>query len=106
MASNKHNNLKYKAIEWLKGQDFTDIEIEVRILNHQTGNAWRGSFVIDIVGRKEHRKMAIECGGSRLDKLNKIASEFNEIYILPYGEDVPYKWERDIDICKQCGHIV
>ena len=102
----KHSKLKGKAVEWLKNKGFNDIETEVRILNSQTGKAWRGSYLVDIIGRNDKFKVAIECGGSQVDKLNNIYDEFDKIFIFPYGEEEPYEWKTNENLCQNCGHKI
>lgn len=103
-----HEELKANAIKWLREAGFSrsEIELEVRILSgedpeHKT----RGSYKIDVIGRKDGMKIAIECGGSQIKKLNDIEGYFNKIYIFPYGGK-PFQWKTGLDICQGCGNII
>lgn len=102
----KHDELKLRATGWLREMGFNDIEFEVHIANPETGKTWCGSFVIDVVGRKEGEKVAVECGGSRVKKLIDIHIYFDKIYIWPYGANEPYLWAHDINVCQNCGHNI
>jgi len=101
------------AITWLNDNNYNDIEIEVKIPN-PTGQKYRSSnttirkayYAIDVVGRNGNEKIAIECGGSKSTKLDNLLGLFNEVWVWPYGDIVPYKWIAGNDICQNCGHII
>lgn len=107
MTSVKHRRLIDRAIGWLEMKGFTDIEPEVSILKEGGGSALISKcyYKIDVVGRKDGKKIAIECGGSRIEKLIDISGYFNEVYILPYGGE-PFLWEEGLNVCQNCGHII
>lgn len=102
----KHEELKVRAVKWLNEQGFNDIEIEARILNFQTGKAWRGSFVVDVIARNENKKIIVECGGSKTIKLDSLIKLFDEVWVLPYGEATPYQWKEGMVLCQNCGHLI
>jgi len=106
MTSLKHTELKYLAVDWLQSQGYEDIELEVHVLQKIAGRKpGRGSFKIDVVGRKDGKRVAVECGGSKDTKLAVLATLFHEIYILPYGSTEPYTWEWGMQICGECGNL-
>ena len=101
------------AIVWLQKHNYNDIEVEVKVPNH-TGGKYRNSntttrrayFAIDVVGRDGHKKIAVECGGSKSEKLDALLGVFNEVWVLPYAEVAPFRWQEGIAICQNCGHII
>ena len=111
----KHDQLREVGIDWLQNQGFNDIEVKVKIPNH-SGKNYKGGrggehlrkpyYAIDIVGRKEGKKVVMECGGSKSIKLDNLLGEFNEVWVLPYGEAEPFQWKMGMELCQNCGHIV
>ena len=110
--SEKHNQLRDLAIAWLKKHNYSDIEIEVKIPNY-SGKNYKGSiysnkpyYSIDVVGRGDGKKIAVECGGNQSIKLDSLLGLFNEVWVLPYGKRIPFQWREGMVVCQNCGHIV
>ena len=96
VESSRHKELKEIAKKFLWDIGCEDIREEVRL----GGNLFRS----DVVGRLNNEKIAVECGGS-LTLEGKF--EFvDKLFILPYGESVPFLWERGTQVCRTCGHKV
>ena len=105
LTSRKHSDLKIAALEWLEARGFKDIELEVTILYNSEGNH-RRKFMIDVVGRRKGKKVAVECGGSLNNKLDTLLGLFHEVYVLPYGREEPVKWKKGSEICHCCGNAL
>jgi len=106
--SEKHDQLKNLAIDWLREHDYNDIEMEVKVLSPPTPRSpsHKGKYSIDIVGRNGNKKIAIECGGSKPIKLNNLLGLFNEVWVFPYGDTMPLQWREGMNICQNCGHTI
>ena len=112
--SQKHEELKKRAMDWLLANGYNDIEIEVKIpsssgLNRKGKMPFREGmccFIVDIVGRKDGKKIMVECGGSKPTKLDALLPRFDEIWLLPYGESTPIRWQEGTQTCQTCGHFI
>lgn len=80
--SKEHTMLKVKARDWLKSEGF-EWAVEENIQ----------SFVVDMVGEKNDRKIGVECGYCKKEKLAKLirGNGLDELYLLPYGATKPSK---------------
>ena len=103
MENARHKNLKDQAIEWLKKRGIEDIELEVRTLKSTGERLDWITFKVDIVGRSNSSKIAIECGGSPKSKLNELLPYYDEVWVFPYGQQEPYLWKLGMNLCKNCG---
>ena len=92
--SAEHLALKKVARQFLEELGCININEEYRFNNS----------VVDILGNKGKQLMAVECGGSVKSKLVKLREKVDKIYILPYGQDIPYLWQQDFRICSACGN--
>lgn len=110
--SDKHNQLKDLAIAWLKSNGYNDIELEVKLPNpsgiSRSGHPYTAKpyYRIDIVGRFNNKKIALECGGSQSTKLDNLLGLFNEVWVLPYGMTKPFQWHQGMSACQNCGHQI
>ncbi len=110
--TDKHSLLVQRAAHWLFRRGIADIEFEVRIpkleaiTNKGKASFKKSNYKIDIVGRDSSTKIAIECGGSRIKKLNDLLGLFNEVWVFPYGENEPFLWKEGMYICTSCGHTI
>lgn len=60
----------------------------------------------DVYGELDTIKYIVECGGSSNYKLVKASKLIDFVYILPYGESIPYIWNNNFSVCHSCGHII
>ena len=51
-------------------------------------------------------KNPIKFNGSLRKKLLKAKTFVDEVYILPFGEDIPYQWTENMIVCNNCGHQI
>ena len=103
--SQSHRDLKELAMEFLIDFGCADI-VEEYIIRSTDSQFSRNFFRCDVVGSKDGSLIVVECGGvarTKLLRLNQLA-EVAGIYVMPYGETKPYKWNRSIRVCKECGH--
>ena len=101
-----HLKLKNTAILFLRGLGYQDIRTEVclgvrpTIFGDVSGNHSPSS------GNQNHSIAIVECGGSKHKKLVRASEIVEYIYILPYGEEIPFLWNKHSEICPTCGHII
>lgn len=90
-----HNQLKDKARELLRKKGFKNSEIKDEY-SVKLGN--KRFQIVDIVGIKKDKKIAIECGGinKNLDPLRDI---FDEVIVLPYVSKSGAEYH-----CSNCDH--
>lgn len=100
--SEKHKHLIHKTIDWARQRGYDDIEVEVKVPKTNSN----GYYSIDLVARTNHKKIAVECGGSKIGKLNELLGLFNEVWVFPYGNTKPYLWDESMIICQNCGHQI
>lgn len=104
-GSMRHGVLKGIAGSWLGKRGYTDISFEERIERQNNGNKPR-HYWLDVVGRKCDEVLVIECGGNNEDKLNALGQIFESVWVLPYGETEPYRWEVGTKLCHACGKAI
>jgi len=95
-----HTSLKSLAYEYLLSLGCSDIRTEVIFGKPPY------KVIIDLVGTKDNKYIAVECGGSTLNKLIKATQFIDFIYILPFHETKPFLWHEHMDTCPRCGHIM
>ena len=85
LGSRAHKQLMQKAIDFLRAQGFNDDQIYTN-LGIYTGCRYgtTGVRVIDIVGIKPKKKVAIECGKTSEGLLRMIRPYFDEVLHFPY----------------------
>jgi len=91
--SKYHIALKKRGMEYLESLGCTDIKMEVEL------NSSRLRF--DVVGMLDGQMIAIECGSSK--RLKERSYLVDKLYILPYGENIPFLWDKSIKLCSSCG---
>ena len=96
----EHKRLKQLAKSWLLKQGSIEVKEEVLFLNKKR------KVIADVVGYSGEVIIAVECGGSTVDKLERLAKCVTEIYILPQGEAIPFRWSILDKLCVCCGHKV
>ena len=107
MAKNEgqeHEKIKSMAGAWLEEQGFV-IEYEYRINNGRMQRNRKIYYTIDVYGKRSDNTIAVECGGSKINKLNDLLTIIGSVYVWPYGETSPFKWEEGLSVCPACGHI-
>lgn len=106
VESEEHKVLKEVAKEFLVELGYSNEQLveEYRILD--TNGNGKAVLIVDVVGIKDKHIVAIECGGSRPEKLLKLADKVSKIYILPYGNTEIYEWNKKIKVCDVCGHKI
>ena len=99
----KHREKVREAIKWLG--EFCDGSplVEVKVPNCENG---KGYYSVDVVSKSDRSQIAVECGGSAVSKLNALLGLFNEVWVFPYGLEIPYQWREGIQCCPCCGHII
>ena len=101
----EHNQLKKLAREFLQQIGCVDIDEETCV-----GKRTKGKFLIsDVTGRLNGKLVAVECGGIlQLGKRKRWIREkrISDMYIFPYGQTVPYKYELNMKVCPKCGHQI
>lgn len=102
--STQHKELKDIAKLWLLGLGVNKVDEEVRF--NGGGERGKGSVVADVVGYCGDVIIALECGGCRRDKLVVLSECVNEIYILPYGQLIPFRWSALDNLCQTCGNKI
>lgn len=100
----QHKDLKRIAKAWLLKLGVSKAEEEVAF---NRGGEWgKGKVLVDVVGSCGDTIIAVECGGSKKDKLVTLSKCVSEIYILPYGQVIPFRWSALDNLCPTCGHKV
>lgn len=99
-SSKNHNTQKAKAKEFLLSLGCKNIKEEVRNLSGSL------RFIYDVTGSKDGKIYIVECGGSQIHKLRKIMESGYILYILPYGFDMPFLYEKSMNLCHVCGNKV
>ena len=98
-----HKKLKVRARLFLGDMGCANIQEEYTIGTSLNG---KGSIRVDVVGFRDSQLVAVECGGSTDKKLNKACGYIRELWVLPYGESMPFKWSIGKSVCHTCGHVV
>ena len=76
--SNAHKRLKEIARSELRNPGFTEIKEEYPI------DIEGKRFIVDIVGIREGKTVAYECGVANPDKIAKLKHRFNKVVWMPY----------------------
>jgi len=97
----QHLELKRKSVLFLVQMGCLSIETEYKIGQGKNGYAFRA----DVAGIKDGKLIVVECGGTSMWKLNKLLPFVGELYILPHGQDKPFKWNANMVICQGCGNL-
>lgn len=117
-----HHRLKLKAVDFLIKKSCVNITQEVHIpIPRQRGKR----IVADVIGqypityekRRDHDAwiggnwVIVECGGVsgalKLHALKRlILARTYTVFIFPFGEKEPYKWDGISNICASCGHKI
>lgn len=111
--SNEHGQLKLKARDFLQSIGCQDIQEEYRLpkIQYSFGERprhWRTKqcLVFDVAGFTNGRLIAIECGSIVPRKLSSIAKQGVLLYLLPFGRNKPFLWQRGIHVCPRCGNKI
>jgi len=96
----KHERLKQIASDFLLSLGCTTIKTESRSLSGSS------RFIYDVVGIRESQIFIVECGWSKHNKLTKIIESGYILYILPYGYDKPFLYQKETHICHVCGNKI
>ena len=109
--SNKHQELKEKAKQFLESMGCKDIQFEYRLPKIQFSlgeklRHWNTKqfFIFDVAGFKDGRLVAVECGGTLPRKLSSLHNQAILLYIFPHGKIKPYLWHNGIQVCDRCGN--
>ena len=108
MDTEQHRILRRRARTFLKMLGCIKFKSEYRVnIDHARKHYADRHYLIDEVGRTAKLdKIAVECRGVKLEKLQEVArlQIFDKIYVWPYGASAPYRWsEATTKICRQCG---
>ena len=94
----QHNMVQYRAVKWLESLGYKcNIEVSIKVKEKL--------YKVDVFGVKDELITIIECGYSPKEKLERIASSVNTLYIWPLNQNEPIIWNEKIDMCKTCGGI-
>lgn len=111
--SNGHYKLKLVAKQFLESIGCQNIQMEYQLpkIQYTFGKKprhWqtRQVYTLDVVGFKEGRLFAVECGGIHMRSLNNLAHQGVLLYILPFGKTKPFLWQRGIKFCSKCGNKI
>lgn len=88
-----HKGLMAKAIDYLKEKGFQDNQIHTEFAVHTNyPHGTTGIRVVDVVGIKPQKKIAIECGICSSNQLELIRPYFDEVLHFPflYGKSTYY----------------
>lgn len=73
--------LKEKAATWLRERGY-NVLFERKVTIHDR------VYIVDVVGMKDERTFAVECGRTTLRKLEALRIDFNEVKHLPYSAGI------------------
>jgi len=102
--SQKHKDLKRKAVEFLEGLGCRYIKVETKSTRWKPRARYDVTGVLNTNGRTQY--IVVECGGSHKRKLANISGQLITLYIWPYHENEPYLYTADMNVCAVCGHQV
>ncbi len=100
----KHGKLVKTATIWLEQNKFTNVEYEFKV--HRGNGLLPKTYQIDIVVELNGIRFAIECGGSKPDRLDELLESFDYVFVFPHGWTVPYAWRAGMNLCKNCGQTI
>lgn len=106
--SKEHRILRILGYNFLKELGCKDIKFNELITSNINDKIFTN---VDVIGLLDNKLIIIECGGCHSQKLTTLCQlileeQVEKIYILPYGEEVPFVFFPLQKVCKSCGHKI
>jgi hypothetical protein len=95
-----HKQLKKIAYQFLKDLGCTNVQYEITIKNTHR------RFKVDVYGVKDNSIYVVECGQNEFRRMLLLNEIIENLFILPYNNKVPIKYEIGGVYCSTCGNLI